>query len=242
MIEAVPVYCRQQCVRKVYACFLLRRCGASWKILNGTIWSKYRTQASDQLWARLRLPVSRIMLRSVPNWRKSSLAFQRLDMCHKLCGDAIAMESVHIWYLLWRLEMHETVVSESRMLPSFGWSHPGRALTTHRNCREKFLQIRSERTMGTGSLSSSARWVRRYPCWKWLGGILCWTPSFPLQSLLEFKFLFEPILIDSFMAFVFVSVNSSFTVRVASEVVSSRIAAPLSQVARCFQSECHPRV
>ena len=108
--------------------------------------------------------------------------------------------------------------------------------------------------MGPLSLTSLVRWVRRYPCWKWLGWILCWTPFSFSQGLLECKSCLRQILILS-MSFVFVSVSSSFTMRwvssFASEVgstsclvalpsvacfVSSRNPTRLSQVARCFQT------
>ena len=50
-IEVVPVCFRQHCVNKVGSYFLLCGCVALWWILKCTMWSKYVTHASDQVWA-----------------------------------------------------------------------------------------------------------------------------------------------------------------------------------------------
>ena len=153
--------------------------------------------------------------------------------------------------------MHETVLSESRRLPWLGWSRPGRAFKTYRNCKEMFLQIHSEGTMGIESLTSFIRWVRStMPMLKMVGWILCWTPSSSSQGLLEYKFCsnqccFSQCLLYSYH-WVLLSqwdeyhlslqkwvapvawVTLLFLASVAC-FVSSRTPAWLSQVARCFQ-------
>ena len=184
---------------------------------------------------KLRLPVKRIILPSVPG------------ICHN---------SDRIYYLLWNSEMHGMVLLGFRRLLQSGWSRPGRALVAHRTCKEMFLQKSSESMMGIESMTSSIQWAPHCPFRKRHGWILCWTPSSPSQGLLEYKFLFESILIRP-ISFVFISVRASFPLRwvsaSASEVastsflnvrstsmacfVSSRTLALLSQVARCFQMD-----
>ena len=149
--------------------------------------------------------------------------------------------------------MHETVLSESRTLPWFGWSRPGRAFVVYRNCKEIFLQIRKEGMMGIWIVDFFNAMSSTLPILKmaWLDSLL--KPIFSFARSSRKQVLLEPIWILS-ISYVFVSV-SSFSVRwvsaFASEVVapvdwfalptsvacfvSSCIPARLSQVARCFQ-------
>ena len=79
-------------------------------------------------------------------------------MRHELYNDAFAMDLVHIWHLLSRLEMHETVLSESRSKAFLiRLIASGSSFNNLQKCKEMFLRIRGEDTMGTGSLSSSVR-------------------------------------------------------------------------------------
>ena len=87
----------------------------------------------------------------------------------ELWSDASAINSGRIWHFVWNSEMHGMVLSGSRRHPSFGWSRPGRASITCRNCKGLFFQIRSEGMMGIGSLISSIQWVPHCLFWKWHG-------------------------------------------------------------------------
>ena len=53
---------------------LLCSCAALWEISFYAMWSKYLTQASDQILGKLRLPVGLIILPSIPDRRKFSSA------------------------------------------------------------------------------------------------------------------------------------------------------------------------
>ena len=101
VIEVAPVYCRQHCVGKVYAYFFLVAVAAH----RGRYWIVQRDPSIEPKhptnYGQAEIACKRHHFAICPRltWILARL-LQRPEKRHELCGDAIAMNSVHICHLL----------------------------------------------------------------------------------------------------------------------------------------------
>ena len=162
-MEVVPVCSRQHYVNKEGSYFFLfavaSHCGRYWYVqCDSSIEPRRPTWRG-----KLRLPVNLRILKSVSDWRKSSVT---------LCCTPQCVTSLLVMHLPQVRTAFTSSCGNRRCTGEWwfedfegfsGGSRPDRAWSAYRICKEVFLQKRSVSMMGIELMISSTQWAPHYP-------------------------------------------------------------------------------